>query len=62
VWQSTFDEAFDLSLTLRNLGERSNATRCEVLDPAARLGDGEEDGVACLWLERRCRPACSRPP
>jgi hypothetical protein len=44
---------FDLSLALRDLSERSNPTRCEVLDPAARFGYGEENGVAGLWLERR---------
>jgi hypothetical protein len=42
------DMPFDLSLALRNLGKRSNAVRGKLIDPAARFGDGEENGVAGL--------------
>ena len=45
--------SFDLSFALRDLGERSNAARCEVLDPGARLGNGEENSVPGLRFERR---------
>jgi hypothetical protein len=36
---------FYLAFTLRDLGERSNAARCEIVDPGARLGYGEENSV-----------------
>jgi hypothetical protein len=34
------DVSFHLAFTLRDLGERANAARCDIVDPGARLGYG----------------------
>ena len=44
---------FHLAFTLRDLGERPNAARCDIVDPGARLGYGEENSVPGLLFEHR---------
>jgi hypothetical protein len=43
---------FHPAVTVRDLGERLNAARYEVVDPGAGLGYGEENGVPGLLFER----------
>jgi hypothetical protein len=42
-----------LAFTRRDLGKRPNAARCDIVDPRARLGYGEENGGPGLLFERR---------
>jgi hypothetical protein len=44
---------FHLAFTLRDLGERLNAARNDIVDPGTCLGYGEENGVPGLLFERR---------
>ena len=54
-WREKPDVPFYLAFTLRDLGERANAARCDIVDPGARLGDGEENRVPGFWFEGRLR-------
>jgi hypothetical protein len=44
---------FEVAFALRDLGERPNAARCEIVDPGARFGYGEENRVLAFLFERR---------
>jgi len=44
---------FHLAFALRDLGERPNAARCDIVYPGARLGYGEENRVSGFLFERR---------
>jgi hypothetical protein len=39
---------FHFAFALGDLVERSNAARCEIVDPGARLGYGEDNSVSGL--------------
>src|SRR5258705_1064860 len=43
--------SFHLALVLRDLGERLNATRYEIVDPSPCFDDRQQDGVACLRFQ-----------
>jgi hypothetical protein len=45
--------SFNFSFLLSELGERLNSTGGEVIDPGAGLGNGENNSVPGLLLERR---------
>src|SRR5258708_3105567 len=45
--------SFHLALVLRDLGERLNATRYEIVDPSPCFADRQQDGVACLRFQHR---------
>src|SRR5258708_25044054 len=45
--------SFHLALVLRDLGERLNATRYEIVDPSPCFDDRQQDGVACLRFQPR---------
>src|SRR5260221_8247523 len=45
--------SFHLALVLRDLGERLNATRYEIVDPSPCFDDRQQDGVACLRFQHR---------
>jgi hypothetical protein len=49
-WRQKANVPFDFAFTHSDLDKRANATRCEVVDPGARLGYGEENGVPDLVL------------
>ena len=55
-WRQKANVPFHLAFTLRDLGERPNAARCDIVDPGARLGYGEENRVPGLLFERRLGP------
>src|SRR5713101_422261 len=44
--------SFHLALVLRDLGERLNAARYEIVDPSPCFDDRQQDGVACLRYPR----------
>ena len=44
---------FHLAFTLCDLAERLDAARCDIVDPGASLGYGEENRVPGLLFERR---------
>jgi hypothetical protein len=52
-WREKADVPFHLAFTLRDLGERANAARCDIVDPGACLGYGEENRVPGFLFERR---------
>src|SRR5712672_3380803 len=47
------DVSFHLALVLRDLGERLNAARYEIVDPSPCFDDRQQDGVACLRFQHR---------
>jgi N-formylglutamate amidohydrolase len=51
-WCQKANVPFHLAFTFRDLVERLNAARYEIVDPSARLGYGEENGVPGFWLKR----------
>jgi hypothetical protein len=44
---------FHFAFALGDLVERSNAAQCEIVNPGARLGYGEENRVPGLLFERQ---------